>query len=79
MASLEPEEGSGRDCWSVAFGGAHTDEERCVAAGEPPFLSSSFAEVALQGADESVRFLTLSLSLRVVLQGSIMETSSYLT
>merc|ERR1711959_401405 len=33
VASLEPEEGSGRDCWSVAFGGSHTDEERCIVAG----------------------------------------------
>ena len=30
---MEPEEGSGRDCWSVAFGNSHTDEERCIAAG----------------------------------------------
>ncbi len=22
-----------RDCWCVAFGNAHNDEERCVAAG----------------------------------------------
>merc|ERR1711939_388991 len=33
VASLEPEEGSGRDCWSVAFGHSHTDEERCIVAG----------------------------------------------
>ena len=46
VAALEPEEGSGRDCWSVAFGHAHTDEERCVAAGEhgtgPPASRASF-------------------------------------
>jgi len=33
VAALEPEEGSGRDCWSVAFGGSHSDEERCIVAG----------------------------------------------
>lgn len=33
VASLEPEEGSGRDCWSVSFGNSYNDEERCIAAG----------------------------------------------
>lgn len=26
-------EGAGRDCWTVAFGGAYDDAERCIAAG----------------------------------------------
>ena len=34
VANIAPEEGSEvRDCWSVAFGGSYTDDERCVAAG----------------------------------------------
>ncbi|XP_072169251.1 dynein axonemal assembly factor 10-like [Diadema setosum] len=34
VACMEPAEGeSKRDCWAVAFGHAHNDEDRCVAAG----------------------------------------------
>lgn len=34
VVSLEPEsDGAIRDCWTVAFGNSHNDEERCVAAG----------------------------------------------
>lgn len=34
VANIAPEAGSEvRDCWSVAFGGAYSDDERCVAAG----------------------------------------------
>jgi hypothetical protein len=34
VVSFEPGEGAaGRDCWSVAFGNAFNDEERCLAAG----------------------------------------------
>ncbi|CAM9883692.1 dynein axonemal assembly factor 10 [Lampetra fluviatilis] len=34
VANMEPVEGENkRDCWTVAFGHAHTQEERCVCAG----------------------------------------------
>ncbi len=34
VLALEPEEGqAARDCWTVAFGNAFSDEERCIAAG----------------------------------------------
>eukprot|EP00640_Fibrocapsa_japonica_P002197 CAMPEP_0113939982 /NCGR_PEP_ID=MMETSP1339-20121228/6185_1 /TAXON_ID=94617 /ORGANISM="Fibrocapsa japonica" /LENGTH=353 /DNA_ID=CAMNT_0000943641 /DNA_START=29 /DNA_END=1087 /DNA_ORIENTATION=+ /assembly_acc=CAM_ASM_000762 len=34
VLSLEPEEGQQvRDCWAVAFGDCHSDEDRCIAAG----------------------------------------------
>jgi len=34
VASMEPEEGApARDCWSVAFGDAHSADDRCVVAG----------------------------------------------
>jgi WD40 repeat protein len=34
VLALEPEEGQpARDCWTVAFGNAYSDEERCIAAG----------------------------------------------
>eukprot|EP00903_Cladosiphon_okamuranus_P016703 g15396.t1 len=34
VVKLEPREGeSARDCWTVAFGNAYTDEDRCLAAG----------------------------------------------
>ena len=34
VVSLEPAEGQPiRDCWSVAFGNSHNDDERCVLAG----------------------------------------------
>jgi WD40 repeat protein len=34
VLALEPEEGqAARDCWTVAFGNAFSDEDRCIAAG----------------------------------------------
>ena len=34
VISLEPDKGSAnRDCWTVAFGDSHNDEDRCVVAG----------------------------------------------
>ncbi|XP_076306256.1 dynein axonemal assembly factor 10 [Tachypleus tridentatus] len=33
VATMEPEEGQKRDCWTVAFGNTYNVEERCVCAG----------------------------------------------
>jgi len=34
VLALEPEDGQpARDCWTVAFGNAYSDEDRCIAAG----------------------------------------------
>lgn len=34
VLALEPDEGqAARDCWTVAFGNAYSDEERCIVAG----------------------------------------------